>query len=124
MAADARAAGATLVMLVPLCPACHQTIGLLARVFEREGLTTVTVTGARDITERVRPLRAAWLDFPLGNSLGRPNEPEEQRAICLDVLRLATSAAAPGAIAISSMHGPTRPGRIGSGSSIERRPTP
>ncbi len=92
MAADAHAAGATLVMLVPLCPACHQTIGLLARVFEREGLTTVTVTGARDITERVRPPRAAWLDFPLGNSLGRPNEPEEQRAICLDVLRLATSA--------------------------------
>ena len=99
MAADAHAAGATLVMLVPLCPACHQTIGLLARVFEREGLTTVTVTGARDITERVRPPRAAWLDFPLGNSLGRPNEPEEQRAICLDVLRLATSEAAPGTIA-------------------------
>lgn len=99
MAADAAGSGATVVMLVPLCPACHQAIGLLARVFEREGLTTVTVTGARDITERVRPPRAGWLDFPLGNSVGRPNEPDEQRSICLDVLRLATSAAAPGAIA-------------------------
>lgn len=99
MAADAVASGATVVMLVPLCPACHQTIGLLARVFERAGLTTVTVTGARDITERVRPPRAGWLDFPLGNSVGRPNERDEQRAICLDVLGLATSAASPGAIA-------------------------
>ncbi|HVC42109.1 MAG TPA: hypothetical protein VND54_09050 [Candidatus Saccharimonadales bacterium] len=99
MAADALGAGATVVMLVPLCPACHQTIGLLARVFERAGLTTVTVTGACDITERVRPPRAGWLQYPLGNSMGRPNEPDEQRAICLDVLGLATSAASPGAIA-------------------------
>jgi hypothetical protein len=99
MAADAAAAGAGLVILVPLCPACHQAIGLLARVFEREGLTTVTVTGAHDITERVRPPRAGWLDFPLGYSLGRPNEPDEQRTICLDVLRLAESATIPGDIA-------------------------
>jgi D-proline reductase (dithiol) PrdB len=106
MAADAVASGATVVMLVPLCPACHQTIGLLARVFERAGLTTVTVTGARDITERVRPPRAGWLDFPLGNSVGRPNEPDEQRAICLDVLGLATSAASPGAIANLSYQWP------------------
>jgi hypothetical protein len=66
MAADAKAAGAGLVFLVPLCPACHQAIGLLARVFEREGITTVSVTGARDITARVRPPRAGWLDYPLG----------------------------------------------------------
>ncbi len=98
MAADAAAAGADLVMLVPLCPACHQAIALLARVIEREGITTVTVTGARDITERVRPPRAGWLNFPLGYSLGRPNEAEQQRAICLDVLRLATSATIPGDI--------------------------
>jgi D-proline reductase (dithiol) PrdB len=99
MAEDAVASGATVVMLVPLCPACHQTIGLLARVFERAGLTTVTVTGARDITERVRPPRAGWLNFPLGNSVGRPNERDEQRAICLEILGLAASATSPGAIA-------------------------
>jgi hypothetical protein len=98
MAADAREAGAGLVMLVPLCPACHQAVGLLARVIEREGIPTVTVTGARDITERVRPPRAAWLTYPLGYSLGRTNEPAEQRAICLAVLRLATSATTPGDI--------------------------
>jgi D-proline reductase (dithiol) PrdB len=99
MVADAVAAKADLVMLVPLCPACHQAIGLLARVFERAGLTTVSVTGAPDITEMVRPPRAGWLNFPLGYSLGRPNEQDEQRAICLDVLRLASSATVPGSIA-------------------------
>jgi D-proline reductase (dithiol) PrdB len=98
MAADAAAAGAGLVMLVPLCPACHQAIALLARVFEREGITTVTVTGARDITERVRPPRSGWLNYPLGYSVGRTHEPDEQRAICLDVLRLAESATIPGCI--------------------------
>ncbi len=98
MAADARASGAGLVMLVPLCPACHQAIALLARVIEREGIPTVTVTGARDITERVRPPRAAWLNYPLGYSLGRTNAPDEQRAICREVLGLATSAGAPGEI--------------------------
>ncbi|HWF57777.1 MAG TPA: hypothetical protein VG520_05450, partial [Candidatus Dormibacteraeota bacterium] len=98
MAADAREAGAGLVMLVPLCPACHQAVGLLARVIERDGIPTVTVTGARDITERVRPPRAAWLNYPLGFSLGRPNLPDEQRAICLEVLQLAASATSPGEI--------------------------
>jgi D-proline reductase (dithiol) PrdB len=98
MAADAKAAGAGLVMLVPLCPACHQAIALLARVLEREGITTVTVTGARDITERVRPPRAGFLNYPLGNAVGRPNEPDEQRAICLAVLGTAETAIVPGEI--------------------------
>lgn len=98
IAADARDAGADLVMLVPLCPACHQAIGLLARAIEKTGIPTVSVTGARDITELVRPPRAAYLDYPLGYSLGHPNEPDEQRQICRSVLELATTAETPGEI--------------------------
>lgn len=74
-------------------------MGLIARVFEREGLPTVSLTSARDITERVRPPRAAFLDFPLGNQAGRPRDPAGQRQILRDVLRLAETAAEPGAIA-------------------------
>ena len=124
MAAEARAAGAGLVMLVPLCPACHQAIALLARVIERDGIPTVTVTGARDITERVRPPRAGLLDYPLGYSIGRPNEPEEQRAICLDVVRLATSATIPGEIAPLDSRGRTPTGATTSCSSTATRRTP
>ncbi len=123
MAADAAAAGADLVLLVPLCPACHQAIGLLARVFEREGIPTATVTGARDITERVRPPRAGWLDYPLGYSVGRPGEDDEQRAICLEVLQLATSASLPGRSPFSTTPGPTPTGWTGSSSSTAVRPT-
>lgn len=93
-----REARADVVMLVPLCPACHQSMGLLARVVEHLGIPTVSVTGARDITERIKPPRAAYLDYPLGYCVGRPGEVEEQRKIVADVLALAESATCPGEI--------------------------
>ncbi len=98
VASEAHEAGADLVLVVPLCPACHQAMGILARVVERLGLPTVSVTGARDITELVRPPRAAYLDYPLGYCVGRPGEAAEQRAIVGDVLALATRADEPGRI--------------------------
>ena len=73
-------------------------MGLVARVLEREGLTTVSLTGCLDITERIRPPRAAFLNFPLGNQTGRPHEAEEQRSILRDVLSLAETATEPGQI--------------------------
>jgi hypothetical protein len=96
--AAASEAGAHLVMLVPLCPACHQAMGILARVVERLGTPTVSVTGARDITERVRPPRATYLDYRLGYCVGRPGDAEEQRAIVEDVLSLAERLVRPGEI--------------------------
>ncbi|MFI5267846.1 MAG: hypothetical protein ACHQ7M_10765 [Chloroflexota bacterium] len=73
-------------------------MGLVARVLEREGLTTVSLTSAIDITERVRPPRVAFLNFPLGYPVGRPNEPEEQLQVLRAALRLAETASEPGAI--------------------------
>ncbi|MGH7641969.1 MAG: hypothetical protein ACRENX_02970, partial [Candidatus Dormibacteria bacterium] len=98
VAAALREVGADTVLVVPLCPACHQAMGILARVLEARGLVTVSVTGARDITELVRPPRAAFLDYPLGNSVGRPGENAEQREICLSVLTLADRDDPPGLI--------------------------
>ncbi len=73
-------------------------MGLVARVLEREGLTTVSLTSAIDITERIRPPRAAFLNFPLGNAAGRPHESEGQRRVLRGVLRLAETAREPGTI--------------------------
>ena len=95
---EATGAGADLVLVVPLCPACHQAMGVLSRVVELAGIPTVSVTGARDITERVGPPRAAYLDYPLGYSLGRPHRADEQRQIVAEVLALAESATTPGEI--------------------------
>ncbi len=34
-----------------------------------------------DITAQVRPPRTAFIDYPMGNEIGRPNRPDEQRQI-------------------------------------------
>jgi D-proline reductase (dithiol) PrdB len=65
---------------------------------EREGLTTVSLSSARDISERIRPPRTAFLNYPLGNQAGRPGDPDGQRAIVRDVLKLTESVRGPGAI--------------------------
>lgn len=89
IAAEARAQGADLLFIVPLCPACHQAMAVLARAVERNGVPTVCSTNARDITELVRPPRSGFLNYPLGNCVGRPNEADEQRSVCADILALA-----------------------------------
>jgi hypothetical protein len=73
-------------------------VGLVARVLEREGIPTVSLTSALDITERIRPPRAAFLNFPLGNPTGRPHDAEGQRQILRDVLCLAETAPEAGEI--------------------------
>ena len=89
MAQDAVEAGADLALVVPLCPACHQSVGLIARVLERAGIPTVSLTCARDITERIQPPRAAFLNYPIGNSTGRPGDAAGQREILRAALQLA-----------------------------------
>ena len=39
------------------------------------------MTVGLDITRHVRPPRAVFLDYPMGNEIGRPGNVEEQRAI-------------------------------------------
>ncbi len=64
-------------------------MGLVARVVEESGIPTVLVSTGRDLTAQVRPPRAAFVNFPMGNPFGRPGDTETQRAILLDALRLA-----------------------------------
>jgi D-proline reductase (dithiol) PrdB len=73
-------------------------VGLVARVFEREGIAAVTLTSALDVTERVRPPRSAFLNFPLGNQAGPPGQPDLQREIVRRALNLLESAKEPGEI--------------------------
>ena len=89
IATQAREHGADLLFVVPLCPACHQAMGVVARAVERSGLPTVCSTNARDITGLVKPPRSGFLNFPLGNSVGTPLDPAQQRAVCRDILGLA-----------------------------------
>jgi hypothetical protein len=56
------------------------------------------MTSAQDITRGVNPPRAAFLDFPLGHTTGKPHEPDLQRRILVEALSSFETLTAPGTI--------------------------
>jgi D-proline reductase (dithiol) PrdB len=97
-AADLAADAVDLLVVVPACPLDHQTAGLVARTVEQSGIPTVTVSTGRDLTAQVKPPRAVFVNFPMGNAFGRPGDADGQRRILKDALALAESATTPGAL--------------------------
>ena len=77
---------------------CHQSVGLISRIVEEGGICTTSVTSARDITEAVKPPRAAFVDFPLGHQTGRPSERDLQMKIIKGALELLKTATEPATI--------------------------
>jgi glycine/betaine/sarcosine/D-proline reductase family selenoprotein B len=85
-------------LLIPLCPICHQSMALVARHLESEGISTVCVVSALDIVRSVNPPRATFLDYPLGHTAGRPGDPEEQYGVARRSLGALETMATPGTI--------------------------
>jgi len=73
-------------------------VGLVARHVEAAGIPTLCMSSALDITRSVNPPRAAFLDFPLGHTTGKPNQPELQRRILVDALSSLETMTAPGSV--------------------------
>jgi D-proline reductase (dithiol) PrdB len=91
----AQADGVDAAVLVPNCPVCHQTISLVARHLEANGIATVVMGCAKDIVEHAAVPRFLFSDFPLGNSAGKPHDAASQ-ALTLDLaLRLLESSVGP-----------------------------
>ena len=76
--ARCQADGADAVILVANCPVCHQTVSLVARALEAQGMATVVMGCARDIVQHIGVPRLLFSDFPLGNAAGRPHDVESQ----------------------------------------------
>jgi D-proline reductase (dithiol) PrdB len=74
---------------------CHQSVGLIQSIIEKAGIPTASVTLCREITERVAPPRALFVDFPFGYPLGAPNDAALQTRITLSALALLTEAVPP-----------------------------
>jgi len=73
---------------------CHQTVSLVARHLESAGISTVVIGSARDVVEECGVPRFVFVDFPLGNPCGKPDDAEMQSSIvglALDVLESATA---------------------------------
>lgn len=66
---------------------------------EEAGISTTSVTSALDISQLVKPPRAAFLNFPLGHQTGKLLDQELQLNIVKDCLNLLRTATEPGKIA-------------------------
>ncbi|HEY0754776.1 MAG TPA: hypothetical protein VGD98_12505 [Ktedonobacteraceae bacterium] len=56
-------------------------MGLIQRIIEQQGITTVSLSLLREITEKVRPPRALFVPYPLGYPLGAPDDSALQTRI-------------------------------------------
>ncbi|MEQ8231876.1 MAG: hypothetical protein RLW61_11135 [Gammaproteobacteria bacterium] len=65
---------------------CHQTVCLVARHLEANGIPTLVLGAARDILAAGRPPRAAFVDYPLGHTAGKPFDRADQRAVIAGAL--------------------------------------
>lgn len=77
---------------------CHQSVGLIARQVEAAGISTLCMSSALDITQAVQPPRAAFLDYPLGHTTGKPHAPALQRTILRAALEAFTTLTTPGTV--------------------------
>jgi hypothetical protein len=73
-----KADGVDVAVLIPNCPICHQSQGLLARYLESAGISTVVMGSAKDIVEYCGVPRFLFSDFPLGNAAAKPNDTASQ----------------------------------------------
>ncbi len=77
---------------------CHQSGGLLARVVEAAGISTIVLGQTPRVLELIRPPRAVVTAFPRGATVGAPGNREQQRQVLLDTLATLEEAETPGEI--------------------------
>ena len=63
-------------------------MGLIQSAIEKSGIPTVSVTVCKELTEKVRPPRALFVDYPFGYPLGAPSDAALQKRIILAALAL------------------------------------
>ncbi|MFN2529526.1 MAG: hypothetical protein ABR584_12510 [Candidatus Baltobacteraceae bacterium] len=72
----------------------------MQRAIERRDIPTVSVTVARDITERVKAPRALFLPFRMGHHFGVPHHRTLQREIVVAALGLLETTSVSGEVAM------------------------
>ena len=73
-------------------------MGLIARILEASGISTVSLSSAQSITAAANPPRAVFLDYPLGQTAGRAGDPNEQDLVMNSALNALETMTQPGAI--------------------------
>lgn len=70
-------------------------MGLVQRVLEASGISTVTLSWIPELTRAVGVPRLAGISYPPSRPLGRPRDAEGQRAVLRATLELLPSASRP-----------------------------
>ncbi len=104
--ARCRAEAADVALLVPNCPICHQTMSLIARHLESNGIPTIVMGAAKDIVEHCGVPRFLFSDVPLGNAAGLPYDVESQDDTLEWALKLLESAPGPRTTLQNPLHWP------------------
>jgi len=95
---------------VPNCPVCHQTLSLAARSPRGKRISTVVMGCAKDNRRTGLACRVSFFsDFPLGNSAGRPKDPDSQTRTLELALRVLESAPGPRTTVQSPLRGQRAP---------------
>lgn len=73
-------------------------MGLIQRVLDDAGFSTMSLTLVKEITEQVKPSRAVFVEHPFGHTFGDVGEQALQRRILLDCFAAAVEIRQPGTI--------------------------
>jgi hypothetical protein len=87
-----------LAVLTPADVLSHQTMAIIQRVVEAEGIATISVALCRDVVESIGVPRAVHYRFPFGYSFGDPNDEATQLRILKETLRCSSEIKDVGAI--------------------------
>ena len=77
-------------------------MGLIQRIFEERGISTVSISLNLAITKKVKPPRALYPGFSLGHPLGRAHDRDIQLRGLRDALELLEEDLEPGSVVIKS----------------------
>jgi hypothetical protein len=77
-------------------------VGLIQRIFEERGISTVSISLNLAITKKVKPPRALYPGFSLGHPLGRSHDRDIQLRVLRDALELLEEDLEPGSVVIKS----------------------
>jgi hypothetical protein len=75
---------------------CHQSVGLIANALEGAGLSTLVLSLRPDVSQGTGAPRMLHIRFPMGNPIGEPGKPRQQRRILLSALEVLTQLRVPG----------------------------
>jgi D-proline reductase (dithiol) PrdB len=78
-------------------------VGLIARVLEEAGISTVCIVMRKETAQNVKPPRALFVHFPMGAPLGPANDTETHHEALRQALEVLDTARQPGTIVDSPL---------------------